>query len=91
MGYMYKLMYQRVARTSTINIYKLLETSEHAIESVETPMEIPVELGQGPSSKFQSICPNKMNVRTQVVPKTSCTSSRLGTCICRSRSLEMKA
>ena len=57
-------------------VHELLETSEPAAESVETPMEIPIEPAQDPSSKFQSTsvqtCLSKRNVRTQVVPKRRC-------------------
>ena len=35
-------------------VHELLETSEPAAESVETPMEIAIEPAQDPSSKFQS-------------------------------------
>ena len=56
-------------------VHELLETSEPAAESVETPMEIRIESAQDPSLKFQSIsvqsCLSKRNVRTQVVPKRS--------------------
>ena len=55
---------------------ELLEASGPATESVETPMEIPVESAQEPSPKFRSIsiqvCPSKTNVKTQVVPQPRC-------------------
>ena len=55
---------------------ELLETSQPAAESVETPMEIPIGPAQDPRLKFQSIsvqtCLSKRNVRTQIVPKRSC-------------------
>ena len=70
-------------------VHELLETSEPAAESVETPMEIPIEPTQDPSSKFQSTsvqtCLSKRNVRTQVVPKedarVSCHCHSMNTCI----------
>ena len=62
-------------------VQNLLETIEPATESMETPKDTCIQVGepaQEPCLTFQSIavqtCPLRRNVRTHVVPKTGCKS-----------------